>query len=197
MSQEQPLPTGGQDKIDLAVQVASIAAQVSAVMQSDDAERRSELEKRLSLAQTKLSEQQSPEGLIPFIEVMRAVLMGRDASELAEELPRSYRAVYEQLIDEVESEEEGQLTVREVMQEVSRNALQVLKRGTVDQRRLMANTLLQMAQEAERRPDLEPMIDFITAVRLLLLEQDPSPSVAKLIGPFREQWERILQGLEE
>jgi len=198
MTVENQPPESGQRRIDLAVQVANIAAQVSAAMKSDDMDQRNELENRLAAAQERLADTQTPGDLILFIEVMRALLAGRDASELAQELGRSYRAVYEQLVDDIENRDvEGELTLGQVLQEVSHNVIQAMKRGTVDQRRLMGNTLLQMGQESERRPDLQALIDFLTAARLLLSDQDPSPAEQKLTGPFRSEWNKIVDALKE
>lgn len=198
MTVENQPPDGGQSKIDLAIQVAHIAAQVSAAMKSADLAKRTELEARLATAQERLTSAQTPVGLVAFIEVMRAVLAGRDASELAEELGRSYRAVYEQIIDELEHQDvDGELTVGQVIQEVSYNVIQAMKQGTADQRRLMGNTLLQMAQEAEWRPDLQALIDFMTAARMLLQGSDPTLAASNLVGPFRSEWDNILAALKE
>ena len=198
MTGETRPPDGGQSRIDLAVQVANIAAQVSAAMKSADLDKRTDLENRLSLVQERLVGTQTPEELLAFIEVMRAVLAGRDASELTEELGRSFRAVYEQLIDELENPDTSdELTVGQVLQEVSHNVIQAMRFGTADHRRRMGNTLLEMAQEAERRPDLQALIDFLAAARLLLQDGDPTPAEAKLIGPFRSEWDKVLEAIEE
>jgi hypothetical protein len=198
MTTEHPTPPEGSQALDLAVQVANIAAQVSVALRSPGSEKRNELEGRLALAQERLGEQGSPEGLIPFLEVMRQLLQGRDPSELVEELPRAYRAVYDQLIDEQTAEQDqGDLTVGEVIEEVSANLVRVMRHGTADQRRMMGNMLLQMAQDAESRPDLAVLIDFFTAARCLLQDRDPSPSADKLHGPFRAQWERVIAAIQE
>jgi len=196
MSVERETSADRQSRIDLALQVANLAALVSAALKSGDATRRTELEGRLALVQERLQQTGAPTGLIPFIEVLRGALSGVDMSELAEELPRAYRAVYDQLMDEQEAEDEGQLTVREVMEEVSRNVVAAMRRGSADHRRRMANTLLQMAQESEKRPDLTALIDFLMASRLLLLDRDPSTVVDRLVGSFRDQWQRIVDAIE-
>jgi hypothetical protein len=102
------------------------------------------------------------------------------------------------LIDEQTAEQDqGDLTVGEVIEEVSANLVRVMRHGTADQRRMMGNMLLQMAQDAESRPDLAVLIDFFTAARCLLQDRDPSPSADKLHGPFRAQWERVIAAIQE
>ena len=185
-------------KADLAVQVAHIAAQVSVALHTTNPAKRNELENKLTLARERLEQQGSPPGLIPFIDVMRGLLGGRDMSAEAQHLPPAYHAVYEQLVDDLKRrEDEGDLTVGQVLDEVSHNVTLALKRGTFDQRRHMADTLLIMAEESKRRPDLSGLVDFLTAARILLQGGDPLPVEAQLEGPFRDRWNQILAGLRE
>jgi hypothetical protein len=185
-------------QVNLAVQVAHIAAQVSAAMGAADTAKKSELESKLTLARERLEQKGAPPGLIPFIDVMRGLLDGRDMSTEARALPPAYQAVYEQLMDDLKQREgEGTLTVGQVLEEVSSNVTLALKRGTFDQRRHMADTLLIMAEESRRRPDLAGLIDFLTATRILLQGGDPLPVEAQLEGPFRDAWHQILKALRE
>jgi hypothetical protein len=209
--QEEQLPTdgtvgaddaatgGGQATIDLALQVAHVAAQVSAALRSADEEGRDKLEARLALAQARLLERQStPEGLFLFLAVMRGLLRGEDMSAQASHLPTAYRAVYAQLVDEAGvDDQEGTLTVREVLDEVTRNVILALARGNFDQRRRMADTLLVMEQESRQRPDLAELRHFLQAARLLLKGADPTPITDRLRGPFKAHWEGILEAIQE
>jgi hypothetical protein len=190
---------GGQAAIDLALQVANVAALVSAAMRSADQEKRDELEARLALAQARLLEQKgTPEGLILFLAVMRGLLRGEDMSAQAGDLPAPYRAVYAQLMDEAEADgQEGTLTVREVLDEVTHNVILALVRGNFDQRRRMADTLLVMEQESRQRPDLAGLRHLLQAARLLLKGADPTPVASRLRGPFKARWEEILEAIQE
>jgi hypothetical protein len=193
-------PAGGsQATIDLALQVANVAALVSAARRSADEEKRDELEARLALAQARLLEQPgTPEGLILFLAVMRGLLRGEDMSAHAGALPSAYRAVYVQLMDEAEADgEEGTLTVGEVLDEVTHNVILALVHGNFDQRRRMADTLLVMEEESRRRPDLAGLRHLLQAARLLLKGADPTPVANRLRGPFKARWEEILEALQE
>jgi hypothetical protein len=189
----------GQATVNLALQVANVAAQVSAAMRSDDEEKRYELETRLALAQARLIERQTtPEGLTDFLGVMRGLLTDEDVSALADDLPVAYRAVYQQLVGEIgASKDEGELTVGQVLDEVTRNVILALVRGTFDQRRRMAETLLAMEQESGERPDLGELRDLLHAARLLLMEEDPTPVAEGLTGPFKARWEEILEAIPD
>jgi hypothetical protein len=189
----------GQATVSLALQVAQVAAQVSAARRSADEEANDELAARLTLAQARLQEQQgTPEGLILFLQVMRGVLRKEDVSTLVGDLPTAYRAVYEQLMDETKAgDQEGSLTVREVLDEVTHNVILAMVRGTFEQRRRMADTLLVMAEESRERPDLAGLRDLLQAARLLLQGADPTPIADRLRGPFRARWEEIVQAIQE
>jgi len=183
-------------KLDLAVQVAHIAAQVSVALRNTDPAKRSELETKLTLARERLEQRGSPPGLIPFIDVMRGLLLGQDMSAEAQHLLPAYLAVYQQLVDDQKlREDEGDLTVGQVLDEVSHNVALALKQGTFDQRRQMADTLQIMAEESRRRPDLSGLVDFLTAARILLQGGYPLPIEAQLEGPFREKWNQLLKDL--
>lgn len=198
MSVEDSLPQDGQVRVNLAMQVAGIAAQVSAALQSGDADRCEELAEKLTQARVQLQRGTAPEGLVPFIEIMCGLLRGEDVSPLSEGLSTSYRAVYEQIVDEMrESVGEGELTLGEVMSEVAYNVIALIKHGTGAQQSMMAQTLLKMQQESQRRPDLQELIVFLGAARALLLDEDPSPYASQLSGPFQVKWEEILNGLSE
>lgn len=197
-------PAGGEPAsppagIDLALQVANVAAQVSVALRSANEGKRDELETRLALAQARLQEQSdAPGGLVLFLSVMQGLLRGQDVSEPADDLPPAYRAVYEQLVSEVApSPDEGTLTVREVMDEVTDNVILALTRGTFDQRRRMADTLLAMEQESLDRPDLVGLRGLLQAARLLLQEADPTSVADQLRGPFKARWEEILEAIQE
>ena len=100
-----PLPADeSQAKLNLALQVAQVAAQVSTTLRAPDQGARDELEARLAMAEERLEQQGAPPGLIPFLAVMRGLLRGEDVSELAEALPTSYRAVYAQLVHETQDD---------------------------------------------------------------------------------------------
>jgi hypothetical protein len=187
----------GQATVNLALQVANVAAQVSAAMRSDDEEKRDELETRLALAEARLLDRQAtPEGLTDFLGVMRGLLTGEDVSALVDDLPVAYRAVYRQLAGEIEAgKDEGELTVGQVLDEVTHNVILALARGTFDQRRRMAETLLAMEQESGERPDLGGLRDLLHAARLLLQEEDPTPVAEGLTGPFKARWEEILDAI--
>lgn len=192
------LPQDGQVRVNLAVQVAGIAAQVTTAIRSGEGERRQELEAKLSKARDQLQEGTAPPGLVPFIDVMCGLLRGSDMSALAAELPHSFRAVYEQVLGETRQEEqEGLLTLRRVLDEVVHNATLVIRGGTHDQRRTMANTLLRMQRESGKRPDLEALIVFLKAVRALLIDEDPTSFVAQLQGPFLAKWQELVDGIVE
>ena len=208
MTQADLPPTGGQPesqaKVNLALQVAQVAAQVSAALSGPDQAARDELESRLAMAQERLEQQGAPPGLIPFLAVMRGLLRGQDVTELADELPLSYRAVYAQLIHETRpaegetpGEPGGSMTVRQVLDEVTRNVILALTRGTLTQRLRMANTLLAMQREAADRPDLAGMCDFFLAARILLQGDDPDEMADELRGPFRAKWDEILAAVGE
>jgi hypothetical protein len=193
----------GKTKVNLAVQVAQVAAQVSAALRSPDRAPRDELEERLGMAQERLEQQGAPAGLIPFLAVMRGMLRGEDVSELGDALPVSYRAVYLQLQLEAGEEahaaegEDGAMTVREVLDEVARNVALAMTNGTLTQRLRMANTLLAMQQEAADRPDLAGLRDLLLAARILLQGDDPSEAAEALRGPFLDKWEEILAAAGE
>jgi len=198
MAAENNLPNEGQNKVDLATQVANVAAQVCVAVRSGDQGRCVELEAKLALARERLAERGAPPGLIPFIDVVRGLLQGQDVSGRVHDLPMSYRAVCEQIVDDLGTEkQEEELTVRKVMDEISQNVILAMKRGTFDHRRRMADTLLTMEVESRKRPDLTALIDFLAAARILLKGGDPSPIEAQLIGPFRERWDQILDALRE
>jgi hypothetical protein len=184
---------------NLALQVANVAAQVSAALRSEDEDQREELERRLALAEARLRERQTmPEGLVRFLDVMQGLLRGDDMSALAGELPQAYRAVYEQLVGELEAaNDEGPLTVREVLDEVTHNVILALTRGTFDQQQQMAATLLAMERESGERPDLGGLRDLLRAACLLLAGEDATPVANRLTGPFRARWEEILEALQE
>jgi hypothetical protein len=187
----------GRVKVNVALQVAAIAAQVTSALQSDDSDRCNELESKLALAQNQLDPLDAPPGLVPFLDVMRGVLRGDDVSGHASGLPPSYRAVYEQVVDSIAVEQdEGELTVREVMDQVVRNVIAVMQSGTFDQRQQMIDLLFKMQQESEQRPHLVPLANLTQAARILIDGGDPSAIVSSLQGPYREQWDRIALALE-
>jgi hypothetical protein len=191
-----------QAKVNLALQVAQVAAQVSTVLRTPDQEPRDELESRLAMAQELLEQQGAPTGLIPFLAVMRGLLRGEDVSDLADALPASYRAVYAQLMNEQAAgdsaeDEGGMMTVREVLDEVARNVVLAMSGGTLTQRLRMANTLLAMQQEAADRPDLSGLCDLLQAARILLQGDDPDVVADQLRGPFRAKWDEILAAVGE
>ena len=194
--------------VNLALQVAQVAAQVSTVLRNPEQTPREELESRLGMAQERLEQQGAPTGLIPFLAVMRGLLRGEDVSELADALPASYRAVYLQLqleLGNVSTQvgpqptggEEGSMTVREVLDEVARNVVLAMSNGTLTQRLRMANTLLAMQQEAADRPDLVGLCDLLLAARILLQGDDPSEAAEALRGPFLDKWQEILATVGE
>jgi hypothetical protein len=195
---------GGPSAVDLALQVAQIAAQVSLALQN--ARRLGEqagcddLEGKLAMAQERLEREGAPPGLIPFIDVLRGMLRGDDVSARARGLPGSYRAVYQQLANDLEAqeqEEEGRLTLREVLDQVTHNVILVIKGGSFEQRRRMADTLLTMEYEAEQRPDLVGLRDLARAARFLLMGGDPTPVVEQLQGPFRDKWQEIADAIRD
>ena len=195
---------GSQATIDLALQVANVAALVSAARRSADESKCKELQDRLALAQAKLLERQStPEGLLLFLDVMQGLLRGDDVSALAGDLPAAYRAVYEQLVGETvggapeTGVPEGTMTVREVLDEVTHNVVLAMVRGTFDQRRRMADTLLVMEQESLERSDLEGLRGLLQAARLLLQGADPTPVADQLRGPFKARWDEIMEAIQE
>jgi hypothetical protein len=198
MTTEGDLPKNGQVQVNLAMQVAGIAARVTSAIRSSSTEKRSELEAKLAQASEQLkASNASPPGLAPFIDVMRGLLLEQDVSELADTLPTSYRAVYGQVLDETQSGQEGEMTLREVLDEVTQNVIVVIKHGSPAQRAKMADTLLKMQQESSWRPDLRAFIDFLQAARTLLLEPDIAPAENELQGRFLEKWNEILDALNE
>lgn len=197
MTQDSSLPKDGQVKVNVAMQVAGIAARVTAAMRSPDASKRDELAAKLALAGAQLQETTAPPGLVSFIDAMCGLLGGEDTSALVAELPPAYRAVYEQVLDETQrADGEEEMTVREVLDEVARSVLLALERGSLAQRRTMADTLLRMQQESHKRPDLKALIDFLEAARALLQDEDPAPAVALLEGPFLAKWHEIMEVLQ-
>jgi hypothetical protein len=189
----------GHVKVNLAMQVAGIAAQVSAALGSGNAENRQELADKLALAQGQLQQGQAPDGLVPFIDVMCAMLRGEDASARANKLQAAFRAVYDRLVQETQAQQDpmvGDLTVRQVLDQVAHNAVLVMKQGSYAQQRMMANTLLRMQQESATRPDLEALVHFLEAVGALLQDEDWAPPASRLQGPFQAKWEEILNQLQ-
>ena len=91
MTVEYDVPQDGQVRVNLAIQVAGIAAQVSSALRSSDSDRCTELVRKLTLAQAQLEQGTAPEGLVPFIEVMCGLLRGDDGSASAAGLSMSYR----------------------------------------------------------------------------------------------------------
>ena len=152
MTIKDDLPQDGQAEIDLAMQVANIATLVTGALRSEDASARSELVGRLTVARDRLEETAAPPGLVPFIDVMCGLLEDQDVSARDDELPGAYRAVYEQIVDEMQvQDDEEELTLRQVLDEVTHNVILAMKHGSLDQRRMMANTLLRMQHESVRR----------------------------------------------
>ena len=197
MTEEPDLPKNGQVKVNLAMQVAGIAARVTSAMRSASEEKRSELEAKLASASEQLQASGTPPpGLVPFIEVMRGLLSGQEVTELVDALPASYRAVYEQVVDETHAAQEGSMTLREVLEEVTRNVIVVMKWGSAGQRRDMVETLGRMQDESKWRPDLQPLVDFLGAARALLLDPEAALREPPLEEPFLEKWHEILQGIE-
>jgi hypothetical protein len=200
-----PPDTERQAKVNLALQVAQIAAQVSGALRGPDQEARDELEARLAMAQERLEQQGAPVGLIPFLAVMRGLLKGENVDKLAAKLPVSYRAVYNQLAVETQAtapgsdraDESGTMTVREVIDEVARNVVLAMSSGTLTQRLRMANTLLAMQQEAADRPDLSGLCDLLLAARILLQGDDPGEAADALRGPFKAKWDEIVAAVGE
>jgi hypothetical protein len=185
----------GRVRVNLAMQVAGIAARVTAAIRAGEQER-IELERTLATAQTQLEQGTSPEGLVAFIDLARALLRGEPTETTIEDLPASYRAVYQQMVDEVKIEQDQDLmTLRQVLDEVSHNIAAAMHQGTYAQRRMMANTLLKMQQESQHRPDLEALIDFLEAGRALLQDEDWAPAASRLHGPFQAKWEALLDAI--
>lgn len=196
MSESRNPHEDGQVRVNLALQVAGIAAQVTTALRSGDPDKRAALERTLSQAQEQLHRGPTPEGLPLFIEVMRGLLRGENVSDEAAELPESFAAVYHQVVDEVQHmSEEGPLTVGQVLDQVSQNVVVAMRQGSYAQRRMMANTLLRMERESERRPDLAPLIHFLEAARALLQDEDWAEPASQLTGPFQERWTQILEAL--
>jgi hypothetical protein len=196
MSESGNPPENGQVRVNLALQVAGIAAQVTTALRSGDEDKRTALEHTLGQAQEELRRGPSPEGLPLFIEVMRGLLRGEDVADQAAELPESFGAVYEQVVDEVQHvHAEGPLTVRQVLDEVSHNVIVAMRQGSYAQRRMMANTLLRMERESERRPDLAPFVHFLEAARALLQDEDWAEPAGQLTGPFQARWTQILEAV--
>ena len=71
-----------QVRVNVAMQVAGIAAQVALALRSEDADKRTELEAKLARAQAQLEGGTAPEGLVPFIDAVRGLLRGEEASAL-------------------------------------------------------------------------------------------------------------------
>ena len=195
MTNDDRMPEDGQIRVDLAAQVAGIAAQVTAALRKGDRETQRALRNTLLKAQLQLRAGPSPEGLIPFIDVMRAMLAGEDVSASVAPLPDAYRAVVAQMIGEVEEEQGITLTVRDVLDEVSHNVVMAMRHGTYAQRRLMANTLLRMERESEARPDLDSLVAFLEAARNLLQDEDWAQPASTLRGPFQARWEELLESV--
>jgi hypothetical protein len=187
----------GEDRVNLAMQVANIAAQASAALRSGSLEKRDELVNTLTRARERLAQNPTPEGLLPFIDVVCGLLRGQDVSANATTLPTPYRAVYDQLVDETEHDDEGEMTLREVLDKVAYNVVAAIKQGTPAQRRMMAHTLERMQRESARRPDLKSLIDLLEAARALLLDEEWEPHANKLRGPFQARWEEILNAISE
>jgi len=198
MGEPGGIPENGQVRVNLALQVAGIAAQVTSALRSGDDGKRAKLEETLGKAQEQLRRGPSPEGLPLFIEVMCGLLRGEDVSAQAGDLPESFGAVYAQVVDEVQhAQEEGPLTVRQVLDEVSHNVIVAMRQGSYAQRRMMANTLLRMERESEGRPDLVALVHFLQAARALLQEEDWAEPASKLPGPFQARWEQVLEALRK
>ena len=198
MTTGETAPHDGQVKVNLANQIAGIAAQVTSALRSGNADQRNALESKLALARDQLQQGTAPDGLIPFIDIMCGLLRGEDTSLLVDNLLPAYRAVYDQVIDETrQREDDSELTLGQVLDQVSHNAVLAIRQGTYAQRRLMANTLLKMQRESARRPDLGALIDFLEAIRALLQDEDWAPFASRLQGPFQERWEVILTALLE
>ena len=197
MTVEQPTQDG-EDRVNLAMQVANVAAQASAALRSGSLEKREELADTLTRARERLALNPTPEGLLPFMDIICGLLRGQDVSADVTMLPTPYRAVYDELVDETEhGVEEGEMTLREVLDEVAYNVVAAMKQGTPAQRRMMANTLQRMQQESARRPDLKSLIDLLEAARALLLDEEWEPHANKLRGPFQAHWEEILNAIWE
>ncbi|MBN1640266.1 MAG: hypothetical protein JXA09_03445 [Anaerolineae bacterium] len=193
MTSDDRVPEDGQVRVNLAVQVASIAAQVTAALRSGDQETKHKLRNTLLKAQLQLRAGPAPEGLISFIDVMRGMLVGEDVSTIVPPLPDAYRAVVAQMIGEIEHDDEVSLTLRDVLDEVTHNVTVAMRHGSYAQRRLMANTLLRMERESEQRPDLAGLVSFLEAARALLQEEDWTQAASALRGPFQAQWEDLLE----
>jgi hypothetical protein len=191
-------PGDGQVRVNLAAQVAGIAAQVTAALRSQNADIRRELAEKLARAREGLLLGPAPDGLVPFIDVMCGMLRGENVLVLVDELPAAFRAVYDQLVDETQMHKnEGELTLRQVLEQVSHNLVLAMKQGSYGQRRMMANTLLRMQRESARRPDLQPLIDFLEAARALLQDEDWAVAASQLRGPFQAKWEEVLTDLRD
>lgn len=194
---KEPQPEG-QVRVNLATQVAGIAAQVSVALRSQDQEKQRALATKLAQARDHLQAGTAPEGLVPFIDVMCGLLQGTDVSALVDELDPPYRAVYDQLTSDVQAPAEGgELTLRQVLDEVTYHVIAAMQQGSYGQRRMMANTLLQMERESASRPDLGELIDFLEAARALLQDEDPDPYAARLHGPFQARWEEIRNQIQK
>jgi hypothetical protein len=198
MTEPNQAPENGQVRVNLALQVAGIAAQVTAALRSGDDARRAQLERTLAGAQAQLDRGPAPEGLSLFIDVMRGLLRGEDVAADAQGLPESFSGVYHQVVDEMQhAQEEGPLTVRQVLDEVSHNVIVAMQQGSYAQRRMMANTLLQMERESAHRPDLALLVHFLQASRALLQDEDWAQPASQLTGPFQIRWEQILEALRQ
>ncbi len=187
-----------QVRVNIALQVAGIAAQVVSAMKSGSDARRDELESKLTAAQNHLDPVDAPPGLVPFIDVMRGILRGENVAARAGGLPPTYRAVYDQVVDAVEApEDEGELTVRQVLDEVTHNVITVLKFGSYDQQQQLIDVLEKMQRESDPRPHLSLLATFVQAARLLIQGDDPAPVAAKLDGVYRTKWEQIVNALDQ
>lgn len=196
MSKEIPLD--GRVRVNVAMQVAGIAAQVSAALRANNQARHEELEHKLALAQSQLDPLDSPPGLVAFIDVMRGLLRGDDVAARAGGLPSAYRAVYEQVAcSRADPQSEGELTVRQVMDEMAHNVITVMRFGTFDQRQQMIDVLSRMQRECAQLSYLSALSDLVKAARVLLEGGDPSALAAQLKGPFRDKWDQILSAIEE
>ena len=187
----------GKVRVNVALQVAGIAAQVTAAIKSGSQERCQALESKLDQAQAQLDPQDSPPGLIAFIDIMRGMLLDQPVSARAGGLPPSYRAVYQQVVDSIQAErQEGDLTIRQVMDEVAENVVRAMQYGTPNQQQQMAEVLFRMEQESEERIYMEPLVGMLQAARILLEGGDPTEAVAELRGPFRAKWDEIMETLQ-
>ncbi len=196
---EKQIPQDGQVRVNVALQVAGIAAQTTAALQSGQTERCAELERKLARVQSQLDPLNSPPGLVAFIDVVRGLLRGQNVSARAGGLPPSYRAVYEQMVDSIShtnQPDDGELTLRQVLDEVTHDVIVTMQYGTWTQRQEMAGVLFKMRQESANRLYLLDLTDFLEAAQALLEGQDPANAAARLRGTFRDKWAQILDTTE-